>query len=991
MSFKRFMALALSLTLLLCALPQLTVVSYAQTATTSGCPYSTDGRHSWGQWETDVPGTCVTKERLVRKCKLCGALDYWTKDYGDHDWGEWETVKAPTATEPGEEKRVCKNSPNHVETREIPATGEDDGPHPKLTYTVSWADDVGEGKRYVGATLEMHYKTINSGDCPVRITFVDYCKDVVGPSGAISAPCVIELQPGEFTSCRIDNEVSQFNVDRGKFSRTSGASGIYVDADGEEKKVYSNTVDIDIPLTYPEGEEPEEAKPGLMLVWKYDEIWHNGNHIETCEPGILTPDESVSTCFDYYNTGNVPLKLYSYLRFAYNSKDNHWSTKNLPLLPGESDFHSVITTDLIGVITTGTETKELLGTITLTLWAVGRDPETGEELCKSNEITRTWKVGREKDWEIPEGSKLSAALMVKPGYESSDPAGYQLGEDYAAVLYVKNTGLVDLDGYTVEDPWDGSTFSGGPIAVGEEQSFPRASGTVTEKDVSDGSIKLPMITVSWEDPDSEETRTAFAGPLNLTVISKTGLLVKKSVANNPANGSYFTAGETIKWKLTVTNNSKEPIKNVSVTDKGKNVGSFSEIAPGETKTCAVPDHTVTEYDEAVGYVTNAAVAKGTDVKDVTRTYPSNTAKAWTAEPEDEKEEKYKDKEKDDEDPGKKHIDLDKLKTGDGDEDKKTGGDDDRKTGDDDKKTGGDDDGKKTGGDDGKKTGDDDSKKTGDDDGKKTDDGDEDKQTEGAGDYCSLTLERMSATEASYTLHACTEHIGTAKEAEALGIEGEWAAAAELWRAEVDEIYELLSGVSDEEGLEILTADREALYAYADAVQALFGDEEAANFLRLRCAELCCMIHTAPDDLPSSLAGGWAMFDRAETYEVSSREIGSLAGSDSKVIDHYAADAAEALANTKALLNASRSYNWDEAFHQSMSYWQGALDGQVNEIYMAAAKEQKKLIATWRKSLDALRKADRNFCEIIYEENPAAVEELLMDLYKDAVVFAGIIK
>ncbi|MBQ9409537.1 MAG: hypothetical protein IJU28_09155, partial [Clostridia bacterium] len=85
----------------------------------------TPAAHDWGAWETDIPGTCIAQERLVCKCKRCGALDYWTKDYGDHDWGEWESVKAPTATEPGEEKRVCKNSPDHVETREIPAMGEE--------------------------------------------------------------------------------------------------------------------------------------------------------------------------------------------------------------------------------------------------------------------------------------------------------------------------------------------------------------------------------------------------------------------------------------------------------------------------------------------------------------------------------------------------------------------------------------------------------------------------------------------------------------------------------------------------------------------------------------------------------------------------------------------------------------------------------------------------------------------------------------------------
>ena len=38
----------------------------------------------------------------------------WTKDFGDHNWCEWEVTKEPTASEPGEERRVCKNMPNYV-------------------------------------------------------------------------------------------------------------------------------------------------------------------------------------------------------------------------------------------------------------------------------------------------------------------------------------------------------------------------------------------------------------------------------------------------------------------------------------------------------------------------------------------------------------------------------------------------------------------------------------------------------------------------------------------------------------------------------------------------------------------------------------------------------------------------------------------------------------------------------------------------------------
>ncbi|MBR6009060.1 MAG: hypothetical protein IK056_08235 [Clostridia bacterium] len=540
------------------------------------------------------------------------------------------------------------------------------------------------------------------------------------------------------------------------------------------------------------------------------------------------------------------------------------------------------------------------------------DPwNTGEKLYDTDWIfTRSWEVAKKTKWEIPEESQLTASLQVAPGYEHSDPAGYQLMEDYATVLYVKNTGGVDLDDFTVNDPWDGSVISGGPIKVDEVKSFPRASGTVTEKNVGDGSIVFPMITVTWTDPDSEENRPTYAGPLTLPVTSKTGLLVKKSVANKPAEGDYFKEDEVIKWGLTVTNNSKEPIKDVTVTDKGVTVGAYSEIAPGETKTCAVPDYTVTAYDaDVVGYVLNSAAAEGTDIKGVTRTYPSNTAKAWTSKPETDIPTF------DPED----HFTPDELPQGE--------------------------------------------------------------------DCCRLEPDAISENEAVYTLYTCVRHLEAAESAEMLASAGDWEAAAALWREEIDELYEALKAAADETGEAILDADRQAFYAYADAMQALFGGEEAAELLRLRCAKLCCMLNTAPEELPWSLTGDWAEYDAFEVYQASSREIGYLSGSESKVTERYAGEAARALAETRKLLDASSSYVRDDVFAQGLNYWISALDDKVNPAYKAADKETRKLIAAWRKSLDSLCDKEEVFLKMLYPFDGETLNEQLMNLYKDAALMA----
>jgi len=67
------------------------------------------------------------------KCSVCGKLFSDAQGENEvsltsvllpalgYDWGEWEVVTQPTETTPGEEQRVCKNDPTHVETRVIPA------------------------------------------------------------------------------------------------------------------------------------------------------------------------------------------------------------------------------------------------------------------------------------------------------------------------------------------------------------------------------------------------------------------------------------------------------------------------------------------------------------------------------------------------------------------------------------------------------------------------------------------------------------------------------------------------------------------------------------------------------------------------------------------------------------------------------------------------------------------------------------------------------
>ncbi|MBR6008835.1 MAG: hypothetical protein IK056_07085, partial [Clostridia bacterium] len=156
-------------------------------------------------------------------------------------------------------------------------------------------------------------------------------------------------------------------------------------------------------------------------------------------------------------------------------------------------------------------------------------------------------------------------------------------------------------------------------------------------------------------------------------------------------------------------------------------------------------------------------------------------------------------------------------------------------------------------------------------------------------------------------------------------------------------------------------------------------------LRLRCAEMCCVMSTAPIRLPSSLLGVYEELDASESFDAGGREIGALTGSNSEVVEHYSGHAAKAMADTRALLDKYADGQTDGVFAQSAEYWKSALDGTVNSAYKAAEKSTKPLIATWSLELNMLCDADEELYTQLYFTDPAVAKEHIMDLYREAAL------
>ena len=255
------------------------------------------------------------------------------------------------------------------------------------------------------------------------------------------------------------------------------------------------------------------------------------------------------------------------------------------------------------------------------------------------------------------------------------------------------------------------------------------------------------------------------------------------------------------------------------------------------------------------------------------------------------------------------------------------------------------------------------------------------------DFCSLTLDSLSDTEAVYTLHACSAHIGTAEAAQELALAGNWAGNAELWRKEIEKQYDAMEAVAPETVAEVLRTDRQAFFDYAKTVQLLFSDEEAAELMQLRCAGICCMLYTAPGTMPSSLSGTYKTMETPGTFDACARGIGALNGSDSEVTELYAGSAAEAMAATRRL--ADKEFDaQDEVFAQGLDNWRSALESIANPAYLEADPETQALIAAWRLTLIDLCDADENLFSLLYSANPAVTKEHIMDLYKEAALLIG---
>jgi len=234
-------------------------------------------------------------------------------------------------------------------------------------------------------------------------------------------------------------------------------------------------------------------------------------------------------------------------------------------------------------------------------------------------------------------------MITKDDGLSSLPQNLAVGDVITYTITVYNQGNVTLDNITVND--NVATIQGNNViatlAPGDSQTL-TAEHIVTQDDINNGFVSnsadgycnfLGQIVSDISD-DIDVNSPAGDDDPTITNIAQVPQLTVYKDDNYDYTAQDLNAGDIITYQITVINTGNVTLNNITVTDDNATIvsgGNIPILHPGEQAT-AVANHTVTQADLDLGFVSNQAVASTvfdgnniTDLSDDTDTAsPSGT-------------------------------------------------------------------------------------------------------------------------------------------------------------------------------------------------------------------------------------------------------------------------------------------------------------------------------------------------------------------------------
>ncbi len=542
--------------------------------------------HKWGNAVVVKAPTCTQEgtEKVVCKRDSSHVRNQTIPALG-HDWSEWERVKEPTLTEEGIEERKCQRC-GLTERRFIPMLGQ------KETYSLSlvmtqtspggdtfaYEELFGEG----GIGLAYSVTLINTGTAPLNVT------DYVGGTGKAGTVSTVVLYPGESSTFTLPETIAPEDIPGGTASETLYGATTFSyyffgdNFDGEEHVCVSNTASFSYKIKSPEGFETWQI-PSESAVKVVKALVHG-----PADPNGFQLGETVYYTLEVENVSSVAIPELTLFDARYGAHEEALLTMDLE--PGEKRTwtydHTVDEDDVVR------------GFITNHAVARWTDWESGEALEQtSNAVT------------VAVLNKAALVLMKTVASAPGNGQYYLPGEEVHFQVTVLNNSATNQKAIMVVDPLTGETKVCQDMVPGASDTLDFFY-TVTEPDAVLGYVDNYAYAMEVENAISNTVRVPAgfdAPPFGIL----TTLEITKTEVSTYTNGHGYELGDTIAYDVTVKNVGETMIVEGTVHDSllpgSGEIGAFDNLYPDTSRTFHV-SHVVNEMDIHAKKVVNQAFA-----------------------------------------------------------------------------------------------------------------------------------------------------------------------------------------------------------------------------------------------------------------------------------------------------------------------------------------------------------------------------------------------
>ncbi|MBR3874915.1 MAG: peptidoglycan-binding protein [Clostridia bacterium] len=517
-------------------------------------------RHDY-EWTVVVQVTCKTDGEERGVCRNCGYTRTNTIKKGPHNFGEWVVTREPSDGAPGERARTCQTC-GKTETE-----------------TFYGADTLYPGiENREEAVMQLQQALTDAGYLKSKID---------GDYGKVTAAAVRKFQQ--------DNEL---NADGIAWPSMQGL--------------------LLLNKARPSDDAIGAGAESAIVSVRFERI--------TTLPASLSPGQSAKVEYLVTNDGTAVLRT-SWFGIDCGSQgaqkdygklvggDRYW------FLPGDSFIFEQQINVSDQDVANGSVRRTLL--VGGEVWV---NKATGEMIDMNNQEKLNTPSTRKSEggWSVSDGYEIplvSTAPVHNVTIESRvvstpsvNPAFYVPGEDIRYDVVLNNLSETDLLNVAVNSSLSASSVvTVDRIGAGESFICGPYSYQATFDDAVGPLVNNVQVSFHYEDTQTGETLTA--APVEVWIGLHDGTLdISKSITNVPANGSFFTIGETIDFSITVSNATDQEMRNVIVTDRLTSGSGSAETILFETPVWAKDasqtlsySHTVTAADVALGSVTNSAL------------------------------------------------------------------------------------------------------------------------------------------------------------------------------------------------------------------------------------------------------------------------------------------------------------------------------------------------------------------------------------------------